>query len=45
MEYGKEWAFFSPDGSAYKGTWKNALRHGFGCHIYSNGDVYVGEFS
>ena len=43
-EYGKEWAFFSPDGSAYKGTWKKALRHGFGVNVYVNGDLYKGEF-
>ena len=43
-EFGREWAFFSPDGSAYKGTWKNALRHGYGVHVYANGDLYKGEF-
>lgn len=43
-EYGKEWAFFSPDGSAYKGTWRKALRHGFGVNVYVNGDLYKGEF-
>ncbi|CAL6024699.1 Phosphatidylinositol-4-phosphate_5-kinase [Hexamita inflata] len=43
-EFGKEWAFFSPDGSAYKGTWLKALRHGYGVHVYPNGDVYKGEF-
>lgn len=37
-------AVFSPDGSAYKGTWLNSLRHGQGIHVYPNGDVYHGEW-
>lgn len=38
-------AVFSPDGSAYKGTWYNSLRHGQGTHVYPNGDCYTGEWA
>ncbi|TNJ28507.1 putative Phosphatidylinositol-4-phosphate 5-kinase [Giardia muris] len=38
-------AIFSPDGSAYKGTWYNSLRHGYGTHVYPNGDCYTGEWA
>lgn len=45
QKYGKAWASFSPDGSAYKGTWQNnEYREGFGVHVFPNGDIYKGEF-
>ncbi|KAH0572133.1 putative Phosphatidylinositol-4-phosphate 5-kinase [Spironucleus salmonicida] len=43
-EFGAIRAIYSPDGSAYKGTWLKALRHGRGTHVYPQGDVYSGEW-
>ena len=37
-------AMYSPDGSAYKGTWLAARKHGYGTKVESNGDVYQGEW-
>ncbi|GIQ91963.1 hypothetical protein KIPB_015466, partial [Kipferlia bialata] len=37
---GQRNTIYGTDGSAYKGEWKDAMRHGLGIHVFSNGDVY-----
>jgi len=31
-------------GDRYEGEWKNCLKHGNGTDIFSNGDVYIGQY-
>jgi hypothetical protein len=33
-----------PNGDAYKGNWKNDLRHGSGICKFTNGAIYKGEW-
>lgn len=36
--------YTAADGSWYDGTWKDGLRHGFGCGVTAEGKVCVGEW-
>lgn len=31
-------------GDRYEGEWKDCLKHGNGTDIFSNGDVYIGQY-
>ena len=32
------------NGDRYEGEWKGCLKHGKGCELFSNGDVYIGFY-
>jgi radial spoke head protein 1 len=36
--------YIYPDGSVYKGDWKNNQHHGVGVYEFPNGTVYEGEW-
>lgn len=36
--------FQFPDGSIYEGEWKDDTREGKGKRVYTNGDIYTGDF-
>lgn len=32
------------NGNFYTGSYKNNLKHGHGTYVWTDGDIYVGEF-
>lgn len=36
--------YYYPDGSVYKGEWKDGKHHGYGTYEFSNGTIYEGEW-
>ena len=34
-----------PSSETYSGSWQDSQRHGFGIYLFTNGDIYEGEFN